>query len=179
MAVQNFRALIVDGPTAALPTITATTETVLIPTIFTPIPAMDPRVSSAYKLTVGGTCTTGTAGTLVITPRYGLVIGGTSMTASAAQNYVPSITLAPFIYECYVFIRSIGVAAGANSNVICTGRWSSLGAIATAASATSVSHTSTGSVAVDTTVASGLWIGVTFSVAPSVIPLWANWERIG
>jgi hypothetical protein len=179
MSTQNFRSLIIDGPTAALPTITATTETVLIPTIFTPIPAMTARASASYKLTVGGTCTTGTAGTLIITPRYGLVIGGTSMTASAAQNYVPSITLAPFIYECYVYIRSLGVAAGANSSVVCTGRWSSLGAIATASSMTSVHHTSTGSVSVDTTVASGLWIGVTFSVAPSVIPLWAHWESIG
>lgn len=179
MSTQNFRSLVVDGPTAALPTITATTETVLIPTIFTPIPAMVARASAAYKLTVGGTCTTGTAGTLVITPRYGLVIGGTSMTASAAQNYVASITLAPFLYECWVYIRSLGVAAGANSNVICTGRWTSLGAIATASSMTSCQHTSTASVAVDTTVASGLWIGVTFSVAPSVIPLWSTWELIG
>lgn len=179
MSVSNFRALVVDGPTANLPTITATTETVLIPTIFTPIPAMDPRASAAYKLTCAGTCTTGTAGTLIITPRYGLVIGGTALTASAAQNYVASITLAPFLYECYVYIRSLGVAAGANSNVICTGRWTSLGAIATASSETSVHHTSTASIAVDTTVASGLWIGVTFSVAPSVIPLWALWERIG
>lgn len=179
MSIQNFRALMVDGPVANLPTITATTETVLLPTIFTGIPAMDPRASASYKLTVGGTCTTGASGTLIITPRYGLVIGGTSMTASAAQTVVPSITLAPFLYECYVFIRAIGVAAGANSNVICTGKWVSGGAIATAASATVVTHTSTGSVAVDTTVASGLWIGVTFSVAPSVIPLWANWERIG
>lgn len=179
MSTQNFRSLIVDGPTANLPTITAITETVLIPTIFTPIPAMTARTSSAYKLTVGGTCTTGTAGTLIITPRYGLVIGGTALTASAAQNYVPSITLAPFIYECWVYIRTLGVAAGANSTVICTGRWGSLGAIATASSHTEVTHTSTGSVSVDTTVASGLWVGVTFSVAPSVIPLWATWESIG
>lgn len=179
MSTQNFRSLVVDGPTAALPTITATTETVLIPTIFTPIPAMAARASAAYKLTVGGTATTGTAGTLTITPRYGLVIGGTALTASAAQNYVPSITLAPFLYECWVYIRSLGVAAGANSSVICTGRWQSLGAIATAASSTFVSHTSTASVSVDTTVASGLWVGVTFSVAPSIIPLWATWELIG
>ena len=165
-----------DPPSANLPTITATTETVLIPTIFTNIPANEPRAGKVYKLTVGGTCTTGASGTLIITPRYGLVIGGTSLTASAAQTVVPSITLAPFIYECYLIFRSIGVAAGANSNVICTGKWSSLGAIATASSKTAVSHTSTGSVAVDTTVASGLWIGVTFSVAPSVIPLWSTFQ---
>lgn len=179
MSTQNFRALVLDGPTANLPTITAISETVLIPTIFTPIPAMAARASAAYKLTVGGTCTTGLAGTLTITPRYGLVIGGTALTASAAQNYVPSITNAPFIYECWVYIRSLGVAAGANSNVVCYGRWTSLGAIATASSMTSVHHGSTASVAVDTTVTSGLWAGVTFSVAPSVIPLWSTWESIG
>ena len=173
---QNFTGSIVDASTAAFPTITATTETVLVPTIFTPIPAMAPRAGQVWKLTVGGTCTTGTAGTLIITPRYGLVIGGTALTASAAQNYVPSITLAPFVYECWVVFRTIGVAAGANSTVICTGRWTSLGAIATASSETSVTHTSTASVSVDTTVASGLWVGVTFSVAPSVIPLWSIWE---
>jgi hypothetical protein len=173
---QNFTGSIVDASTAAFPTITATSETVLVPTIFTPIPAMAPRAGQVWKLTVGGTCTTGTAGTLIITPRYGLVIGGTALTASAAQNYVASITLAPFVYECWVVFRTIGVAAGANSTVICTGRWTSLGAIATASSETSVTHTSTASVSVDTTVASGLWIGVTFSVAPSVIPLWSIWE---
>jgi hypothetical protein len=31
---------------------------------------------------------------------------------------------------------------------------------------------------VDTTVASALWVGVTFSVAPSVIPLWSIWESL-
>jgi len=173
---QNFTGSIVDASTAAFPTISATSETVLVPTIFTPIPAMAPRAGQVWKLTVGGTCTTGTAGTLIITPRYGLVIGGTALTASAAQNYVPSITLAPFVYECWVVFRTIGVAAGANSTVICTGRWTSLGAIATASSETSVTHTSTASVSVDTTVASGLWVGVTFSVTPSVIPLWSIWE---
>ena len=173
---QNFTGSIVDASTAAFPTISATSETVLVPTIFTPIPAMAPRAGQVWKLTVGGTCTTGTAGTLIITPRYGLVIGGTALTASAAQNYVASITLAPFVYECWVVFRTIGVAAGANSTVICSGRWTSLGAIATASSETSVTHTSTASVSVDTTVASGLWIGVTFSVAPSVIPLWSIWE---
>lgn len=175
---QPFRGTILDASSAAYPTITATTETVLVPTIFTPIPAMAPRAGQVLKLTVGGTCTTGASGTLIITPRYGLVIGGTSMTASAAQTTVPSITLAPFIYECWVVFRSIGVAAGANSNVVCYGQWISLGAIATAASQTTVTHGSTASVAVDTTVASGLWIGVTFSVAPSVIPHWSLWESL-
>lgn len=178
MSRQYFMDMATDPATANMATITATTETALFPTIFTPIPAMEPRAGKVYKLSVGGTCTTGTAGTLIITPRYGTTVSGTSLTASAAQNYVPSITLAPFTYECWLVFRTVGVAAGANSTVICTGRWSSGGAIATAASETAVTHTSTGSVSVDSTVASALWIGVTFSVAPSVIPLWHTWQSL-
>jgi hypothetical protein len=174
---QVFRGTQVDPQPAAFPTITATTETVLIPTLFTPIPALGMRASQVWKLTVGGTCTTGASGTMVITPRYGTVIGGVSLTASAAQTVVPSITLAPFIYEAWLIFRSLG-QAGTNSSVVCTGKWLQLGAIATAASQTSVTHTSTASVSVDTTVAAALWIGVTFSVAPSIIPLWHLWEPV-
>src|SRR6266481_2153625 len=101
-------------------TITATTETVLIPTIFTPIPAFEPRVGKVYELIVGGTVTTGTAGTLTITPRFGTVIGGASLGASPAQNYVPSITTAQFLLKCYLGFRTIG-GAGANSTAYCYG----------------------------------------------------------
>ena len=178
MARQYVADVPVDPPSAALPTITATSETVLVPTIFTPIPAMAPRVGKVYQLTVCGTCTTGTAGTLIITPRYGLVIGGVSLGISPTQNYVPSITLAPFVFECWLQFRTIGVAAGATSTATCHYVWTSGGAVGTAGSATSVVGSSTASVSVDTTVASALWIGVTFSVAPSVIPHFALWQEI-
>lgn len=178
MSNQTFMDMAAEPPTAALATITATTETVLVPTIFTPIPAGAMRAGKAYKLTVGGTCTTGLAGTLIITPRYGLVIGGTALGASPTQNYVPSITLAPFLFEYTIVCRTTGVAAGANSTVVGSGMWHSNGAVATAASETAVVCSSTGSVSVDTTVASALWIGVTFSVAPSVIPHWCTWQSL-
>jgi hypothetical protein len=139
---------------------------------------MAPRTGQVLRLTVGGLVTTGTAGTLTITPRYGLVIGGTSLSASGAQNYVPSITNAPFIYQCYLVFRSIGVAAGANSVAVCTGQWSSGGAVATSSSESLVGHTSSAGISIDTTVASALWIGVTFSVAPSVTPQWSVWESL-
>lgn len=175
---QVFRGTALDANSAAFPTITATTEQVLVPTLFTPIGAMAPRAGQIWKLTVAGTATTGTAGTLIIQPRYGLVIGGTALGVSPTQNYVPSITLAPFIFEYWLTFRSIGVAAGANSNVEGFGRWTSGGAVATAASSTAVMVSTTASVAVDTTVASGLWIGVTFSVAPSIIPRLSVWEPL-
>lgn len=178
MSRQYVADLTMDPPSAALPTITATTETVLVPTLFTPIGANEAKAGKVFKLTVGGTCTTGLAGTLTITPRFGLVIGGTSLGISGAQNYVPSITLAPFIFECYLQFRTIGIAAGANSTATVHYSWCSGGAVATASSSTTVMGSSTASVSVDTTVASALWIGVTFSVAPSVIPHFAAWQSL-
>lgn len=177
MTRQYFPDLLVDPSGTAFATITAITETVLVPTLWTPIPAFEPRAGKVYRLRVGGTCTTGTAGTLILTPRYGTVIGGVALGASAAQNYVPSITLAPFLFEYTLVFRTIG-QAGANSTAVGTGFWTSGGAIATAASETAVHCTSTASVSIDTSIASALWIGVTFSVAPSVIPLWHTWESL-
>jgi hypothetical protein len=159
-------------------TITATTETVLIPVLYTPIPAFEPRVGKVYELIVGGTCTTGTAGTLIIQPRFGTAIGGVALGVSPTQNYVPSITTAPFLFRYYLSFRTIG-GAGTNSTAHGYGGWQSGGAVATAASETSVWMATTGAaVAVDTTIAQALWIGVTFSVAPSVIPKFHIWRSL-
>lgn len=178
MSSQTFAGSITEPVNSAYTTITATTETVLIPTALTPIPANDPRGGRVYELWVGGTITTGTAGTMIITPRYGLVIGGTSLGVSPTQNYVPSITTAPFLYHCILAIRSIGLP-GANSTVTCSGKFEAGGAVATAASQTSVQHSTTGAaISVDTSIASGLWIGLTVSVAPSIIPQWHIWRSL-
>jgi hypothetical protein len=178
MSRQYFADTLTEPVNAAYTTITATTETVLVPTVLTGIPANEPRAGKVYELTIGGTVTTGASGTMIITPRYGLVIGGTTLGASPTQTVVPSITTAPFLYRCLLVIRSVGLP-GANSTVVCTGKWESGGAIATASSQTSVSHCTTGAaVSVDTSVAAGLWIGVTFSVAPSVIPQWHLWRSL-
>jgi hypothetical protein len=177
MSRQYFADTLVEPISVPFGTITATTETVLVPTVFTPIPANEPRAGKIYELQVGGTVTTGTAGTLIITPRFGTVIGGTSLGASPTQNYVPSITTAPFLYRCLLVFRSIGLA-GANSTAVCTGMWNSGGAVATASSGATVTHNSSASVSIDTSIDSALWIGVTFSVAPSVIPFWHVWRSL-
>jgi hypothetical protein len=171
MSRQYFADVLSEPLSTSFATITATTETVLIPTIVTAIPANEPRGGKVYKLTVGGIWTTGTAGTITITPRYGTTISGTALGASPAQNYVPSISNAPFLFEYWLAIRAIG-QAGANSTVVGTGRLTINGAAATAASSTIVTCGSTASVSVDTSVASALWIGITSSVAPSITPLW-------
>lgn len=168
----------VDPSSADMPAITAITETALFPTIFTPIGPMEPRAGKVWKLTVGGTCTTGLAGTLIITPRLGLVIGGVSIGPSPAQNYVPSIAVAPFLLEYYLQFRTIQIAAGATSTCIGWGRWSSGGAVATASSETAVMIGGAAPVNVDISVASALWMGVTFSVAPSVVTRSVIWQPL-
>jgi len=178
MSRQYFAVVISEPLGTVFATITATTETVLVPTIVTPIPAGSMRVGQVYELVVGGTVTTGTAGTLTITPRFGTVIGGVSLGASAAQNYVPSITTAPFLLRAYLICTASG-QAGANSSVRCHGNWQAGGAAATAASETSVYFGTVGAAAsVDISIAQALWIGVTFSVAPSVIPQWHIWRSL-
>ena len=158
-------------------TITATTETVLIPTALTPIAANEPRTGKCYELFVGGTCTTGASGTLTITPRYGTVIGGVSIGASGAQTVVPSVTTAPFIFRYFLIFRAVGLP-GTNSVIYGSGEWAAGGAVATAASATAVYCGGTSTASVDVSIASALWIGVTFSVAPSVIPKWHLWRSL-
>jgi hypothetical protein len=176
MSRQYFADVITEPLGTVFGTITATTETVLIPTIVTPIPAGSMRVGQVYELVVGGTCTTGASGTLTITPRFGTSISGTSLGASAAQTVVPSITTAPFLCRAYVVCTASG-QAGANSSVRCHGNWQQAGAAGTAASETSVYFGTVGAaVSVDISIAQALWIGVTFSVAPSVIPQWHVWR---
>lgn len=177
MSRQYFADVLTEPLGAAYTTITATTETVLIPTVLTPIQPNEARAGKVYELAVGGTCTTGASGTLIIQPRYGLVIGGVSLTASPTQTVVPSITTAPFLYRCYLIIRSVGLP-GTNSTAYCTGQWISGGAVATASSGTQVLHAGPSVSSIDVSIASGLWIGVTFSIAPSVIPQWHTWRSL-
>jgi len=178
MSRQYFGDVLTEPVNAAYTTITATTETVLIPTAFTPINAMEPRAGKVYELIVGGTVTTGASGTLTITPRFGTVIGGTSIGASSAQTVVPSITTAPFLLRYYLIIRSIGLT-GANSTVVGYGKFEAMGAIATASSETDLTFGTVGAaVSVDTSVAQALWMGVTFSIAPSVIPNFHIWRSL-
>jgi hypothetical protein len=73
--------------------------------------------------------------------------------------------------------RSIGIA-GANSVIYGCGQWLSGGAVATAASQTSVNIAGTATASVDTSIASALWMGVTFSIAPSVIPKFHVWRSL-
>jgi hypothetical protein len=181
MSRQYFADVLTEPIGSAYTTIIATAETVLIPLAFTPINAMEPRAGKVYELVVGGTVTTGTAGTLTLTARIGTnatPASNTQIAISPVQNYVPSITTAPFLLRFYLVVRSIGLT-GANSTVVGYGNWSSGGAVATASSETAVDIGTVGAaVSVDFSIAQSLGMGVTFSVAPSVIPNFHIWRSL-
>jgi hypothetical protein len=177
MSRQYFGDVLVEPIGVNYTTITATTETVLIPTALTPINANEPRAGKVYELIVGGTCTTGASGTCTITPRLGTTISGVSIGASNAQTIVPSITTGAFLLRYYLIYRAIGLP-GANSSVYGTGEFQITGASGTAASETAIMIGGTTVVSVDASIAQALWIGMTFSIAPSVIPMWHIWRSL-
>lgn len=180
MARQYFADVITEPFNTDYGTITATSETILIPLTSCPINPYDARPGKVYELIVGGTATTGTAGTLIVTNRIGTsatLSSDTSIIASPTQNYVPSITTPGFLIKNYLVVRQVG-QPGANSTVMCYGYWHSNGAVATAASETGVTWGNTAAVSVDLSIQQYFIMSVTFSVAPSVIPRFHVWRAL-
>lgn len=125
------------------------------------IPALDVRPGKVWRLTCGGDITTPTAGTLIITPRWGTATGGTSLGASLTQNYVPSVTGA-FWISALLICRAVGLSGG-NSTFACRGLFNGPGAVATASSGTQITFGGAASAVCDPA-AGGFFIGCTFSV---------------
>jgi hypothetical protein len=177
MSRQYFGDVLMEPLGVAYSTISATTETVLIPTALTPIAANEARAGKVWELLVGGTCTTGASGTLTITPRIGTTISGVSVGPSQAQTIVPSITTGAFFLRYLLICRALGLP-GANSSFYGTGEFQIAGAAGTAASETALMIGGTAAVLADASIAEALWIGMTFSVAPSLIPQWHLWRSL-
>ena len=154
-------------PTADLGTIIATTETALwTPATYAPIPANTCSVGRVYRLVAGGVMSFAAAGTLTITPRFGLSVAGTTMGASIAQTS-PGVTAnRPWRLEMDVVCRSVG--AGATSKVIGAGTFTTSG-LGTVGTGVSFAFGGTEAL-VDVTVASGLCVGWTLTTAGSVTP---------
>ena len=148
-----------------------------------------PFAGQVYKFAAGGIMTTGTTGTMVITPVFGPSTAQTGLTAavvlgaSGAQTYTASQTNVPWLLEGYLVFRTISAAATASTAWL-TGSFSGVGALATAGSAFSVQFGSTAAVSVDTTgtAAAGsfgaLNFGITFSVAGTVTAEWTSMQSL-
>jgi len=194
MARQYFNSTLADSCIVAPSTGSITTLTY----IFTPAQAEQffplpyglnsgPYAGQIYRFSAGGILTTGSTGTMVITPLHGpgssQTAGGTVMGASGAQTYTASQTNIPWRLEGELVYRTISQAA-TTSTAWLTGSFWSVGAIATAGSAWVQTFGSTSAVSVDTTGSGSagtygaLNFGITFSVAGTVTAEWTSFQSL-
>ena len=170
-----------DVPIANLSAVTATTETILWNQQFTLVPSNDARSGKVYRLTAGGILSTGASGTLIITPRWGSGITGTTLGASVTQTVPINLTNVPWFMQAICTVRTVG-APGANSTVMLNGQFISAGAAATAGNAFALSFGGTsGTVDLSTTgsaTTGGIVIGWTLSVAGSCTPQQVIWQSL-
>jgi len=164
---QYFGDVLVDPPIASGGALVATTEEGLwAATDFTRINANDCKAGKIYQVEAGGLITWASTGTLTLTPRMGLLISSPTLGVSTVALTTPgTLTNAPWTLDFTCVIRTVG-AAGANSTAIGTGSFRSLG-IGTLG--TTVMTSFGGTVATfDASVATGIWISKTLTVAGSI-----------
>jgi hypothetical protein len=158
----------IDPPVASGSALVATTiEDLWSGAQFTPIFANDPKAGKIYVVEAGGIMSTGASGTLIITPQYGAVALGASVTQTVPIN----LTAVPWYLRFILVFRTIG-AAGANSTCIGTGIFQSAGTAATAGTGLDITFGGT-SASVDATVNSNITIRKTLSVAGSMTTQYA------
>lgn len=170
---QVFAAVLLDPPIANLAAVTATTETALWSAAqYTPIAAGDGSAGKIYKVTAGGIMSFAATGALTITPRFGLTVGaGISMGPSVVALTTPGATTAhPWLLEFYCVVRTVG-APGVNSTVMGTGVFHT--GIPASGSLPATQTFGGTSATVDVSVATGITIGWTLSVAGTVTPQYA------
>ena len=161
MALQGFRAITNPVFTTSPTALVATTEEVIVPTLYTGIAANEAYAGKVWELTCGGIMSWAATGTLTLTPRLGLVIGGITMGVSVVALTTPGATTNHAWRLKYTLVcRTLGLA-GANSTFIGTGHFISSG-IGTLGTGTIQGLGGTVATA-DATIATGLWIGKTLS----------------
>lgn len=177
MGRQTFAELINNPPIANLSAVTATTETELWSAAqYSPLdPIRD--AGAVFRLTAGGIMSFASTGTLIITPRFGLTVGaGTSMGASVVALTTPGATTAhSWFLEMLLTVRSIG-APGANSVVVANGFFTT--GIPSAGSLPATQVFGGTPATVDVSIASGICIGWTLSVAGTITPQQVVLQRL-
>lgn len=174
MSRQNFMDCLADPPLANLTAVTATVETILWNVSnYTPINANDCKPGKIYKVTAGGIMSFSGTGTLTITPRFGLTVAaGIPMGPNVVAVTTPGATSAnPWTLEFNCVCRTVG-APGTNSTVIGTGFFIT-GTPGAAGAAVAVSFGGT-QASVDVSIATGICIGWTLSVAGTITPQYAT-----
>lgn len=167
---QYFMDTIAEPPVASLTALTATTiETLWPAATYTPILAGDAnRVGKIYVIRAGGIMSFAATGSLTITPNVGTATGGATLGASLARTSPGVTTAAPWFLEMTLVVRTTGTGG----TIIGTGSFNTAG---TATLDIAVTFGGT-SATLDTTVASGITIGKTLSVAGSVTTQFVIWQ---
>lgn len=167
MSRQYFADVLVDPPIASGGALVSTAEEGLwAATDFTRIAANDCKPGKIYEVRAGGLITWASTGTLTLTPRMGLLISSPTLGVSTVALTTPGVvTNAPWELSFTCVIRTIG-AAGANSTAIGTGTFRSLG-IGTLGTTVMTAFGGT-SATFDASVATGIWISKTLTVAGSI-----------
>jgi hypothetical protein len=148
--------------------LTSTSEELLwAPTDFTRIGANDARAGKIYRVCAGGICTTATTGLISFTARMGLLVSSPTMGVTVVPMNVPaSVTTAnAWTLEFTCVCRTIG-ATGANSTFIGTG-WCQMGNLATAGTSSILVGFGGTLATADASVATGIAISKTLTVAGS------------
>jgi hypothetical protein len=178
MSRQYFMDTLVDPPLVNpnASALVSTSEELLWPTaLFSPINIGDIKAGKVYKVSAGGIMSTSTSGTIIITPRVGTTTSGITMGANAAVTVPVSQTGVPWYLEYTMVIRSVGLA-GTNSVAIGNGFFigGNGGGVGVGFSfpigGTAASF--------DASIAQGLAMGKTLSVAGSVTPEWVLFQSM-
>lgn len=169
---QYFQDLLCEPPIANLTAVTATTETALWNVAnYSPIAANDVRPGKIYRVTAGGIMSFAATGALQLTPRVGLVIGGITLGISVVALTTPGATTAhAWSLEMIVVGRTVG-APGANSTLIGTGFF--ITGIPAAGSLPGSQVFGGTSATADISIATGIWMGWTLTVAGTITPQYA------
>jgi hypothetical protein len=176
MAQQSFVSVTNIVPIASQTALTATSEEVLVPTAYTGIAANEAYPGKAWRLTIGGIMSWASTGTLTLTPRVGLVIGGITLGVSVVALTTPGATTNHAFYLQFILVcRTIGLP-GANSTFIGTGMFHSSG-IGTLGTGTTQSMGGTSATA-DASIATGIWMGKTLSVAGTMTTQYSIFESL-
>lgn len=147
--------------------VTGTSETALWPAAqYTGVAANTVRSGQVWYCTAFGVATTASSaqGNLTLTPRWGTTTGGTSLGASAATALVASASNQPWKLEYMFVARTVG-NAGANSNMVGNGVFSTQPAVIAASTGNQITFGSTANVSVDLSIAAGLFMGITLGSA--------------
>ena len=147
--------------------VTGTTEVAMWPTAqYTGWSQNQLRAGQRWYLSAFGTISTASSsqGNITLTPRFGTSSSGTALGASAATALAASSGTVAWQLQYFLTIRSIGLA-GLNSNVVGNGFFTAAVAAIAASTGNVIVFGSTANVAVDVSLAAGLYMGVTMGSA--------------